>query len=558
MPPESVTEEDATGARDDGGAVAVDDLPAEVEDLLGAAGVEWPYLNEKALRAFVRALRGFRGGMLRIHLDATDSLARIAREQSPDGAEETLQDWDDTAAAYVFGIADDIESFCRGFEDWVAVITVEKSSLLERLRTLAAEAAMETSRVGVGGGGTAAPPAPKVGIGTRVDEVYQCAKNLLADLDSKLEREAGVMFGERLAPLLGRIAESAHAVGGTSSLLRGEGTFAPGADIETVYLHIDRFRGFAEAMTECSRALMASMRGLDFGARPEPGSGSVSGSVSGLAGLDADAVGMDAVGTDLVTRDADDPVSDDDEPAEGFAVWRGHTYRAERVTHSAVRLSLMPGDTRPPVAPELGSWPYTGSLLLWPAQLDTWFGPAKPGPTKSPTAASSPATSSVETRTDLLELWRLRFAEEAFRYFTPAIAEPGSPARARVADGPCVVGEFARWRGRVYGAQSMPDDSARLFPLPGDDRTPVVPDLARHARGLWASPIELEEWYAVCTTFYVGDDAYVALWLDGGVVEGLRAYTADPTRERFPVGRVTDLQEERRDLLAEWKWKTGI
>jgi hypothetical protein len=256
---------------------------------------------------------------------------------------------------------------------------------------------------------------------------------------------------------------------------------------------------------------MASMRGLDFGARP---------------------------GTADTSETAPDEV-----PAEGYAVWRGHVYRAERVTQSAVRLSLMPGDPRPPVAPELGGWPYTGSLLLWPAQLDEWVGPTAFG---------------VDERADLLELWHLRFAEEAFRYFTPAFADPVARAFDVLPDGPLVVGEFARWRGRVYGAQTMPDDSARLFPLPGDDRTPVLPDLARHARGLWASPIELEEWYSVCTTFYVGDDAYLAVGLAAGMVEGLRAYTADPVREAFPLGKVTDLQEERRDLLAEWKWKVGI
>jgi hypothetical protein len=175
-------------------------------------------------------------------------------------------------------------------------------------------------------------------------------------------------------------------------------------------------------------------------------------------------------------------------------------------------------------------------------------------------------------RADLLELWRLRFAEEAFRYFMPVFSDaqraPATTAAppsgiGRGCAGPApddsfVVGEFARWHGRLYGAQTMPDESPRLFPLPGDDRTPVVPDLARHARGMWASPIELEEWYAVCTTFYVGNDAYLALSLAGGRIEGLRAYAVDPGRETFGLAEVADLQEERRDLLAEWKWKTGI
>jgi hypothetical protein len=182
---------------------------------------------------------------------------------------------------------------------------------------------------------------------------------------------------------------------------------------------------------------------------------------------------------------------------------------------------------------------------LWPAQLDAWVGPAPGGPGR---------------RADLLAIWHLRFAEEAFRYFMPGFGGPQAGAAAAATPGRAVfaAGEFARWRGRLYGAQTMPDDSARLFPLPGDDRTPVVPDLARHARGLWASPIELEEWYAVCTTFYVDDDAYLALSVGEGHVVGLRAYTAGPVREMFALDEVADLQEERRDLLAEWKRRTGI
>lgn len=510
--------------------MAVDELPAEVEGLLDAAGAEWPYLNEGAVRAFVRALRGFRSGMLAIHLDATDSLARIAREQPQEGAEETLEDWDGHAAAYVFGVAEEIEAFCVMFEGWIAGVAADKAAAVERLGALLAGVCARSGDACLCG---------------CVAQARQGAKNVLAELDTKLEGEAGVMFGERLDPLLGRIAGSGGVLGGgTSSLLQGRGTFAPGADLETVYLHIDRFRSFAEAMTACARTLTASMKGLDFGARPGPD---------------------DAAGPEP-----------DDEPAEGFAVWRGHRYRAEPVSRSAVRLSLLPGDRRPPVAPELGGWPYTGSLLLWPGQLDAWVGPV-PGP-----SAGADASDCGGQRADLLELWRLRFAEEAFRYFMPvfgdvprdpgaAASASGSAASAASAvpgpgrclpptgdDGSFVVGEFARWRGRLYGAQTMPDDSARLFPLPGDDRTPVVPDLARHARGLWASPIELEEWYAVCTTFYVGDDAYLAVSLADGEVEGLRAYTADPARETFALAEVADLQEERRDLLAEWKWKTGI
>ena len=44
-------------------------------------------------------------------------------------------------------------------------------------------------------------------------------------------------------------------------------------------------------------------------------------------------------------------------------------------------------------------------------------------------------------------------------------------------------------------------------------------DLARHAKGMWASPVELDEWYALWTTFYVGDDAYMALKIESGVIE---------------------------------------
>jgi hypothetical protein len=467
--------------------VAVDRLPVQVAEFLKAAGVDWPYVSERALRGFLELLRVYRREMLETHYEATDSLAVVAREQPMEAALETLADWAEHAEAYVFGVTDEVEVFATFFERWTAELALRKSAVVDQLSGLAGEffeaKSDETLRAAHAG----------------------AAKDLIGRLESVLEADVREAFEHRLQSLLAKVAES-DLLKCESSLARGEGGLVRGADVDLVLFHADKLKRNGDTVREIGDRLTKGIAELDFGARPGE--------------------------EDDVEPGTPDP------PSYSYAIWRGRTYTAEPAGDRTVCLAIPMGDARPPVTPELGSWPYTGNLYVWPAELDGWFDAAKP---------------DEAARTDLLEFWRLEASENAFRYFTQSNTEFLPPESSCIPDTAFTPGEFAVWRGRLYGAQTMDPGTVRLFALPGDVRTPVVPDLARHAKGMWASPIELDEWYALWTTFYVGDAAYMALGIESGVIEGFRAFASQPVRRRFALSEILDLQEERRDLLADYR-----
>lgn len=134
--------------------------------------------------------------------------------------------------------------------------------------------------------------------------------------------------------------------------------------------------------------------------------------------------------------------------------------------------------------------------------------------------------------------------------------------------------QLARWRGQVFSAaRSFRDrDKLLLKPLPGQDAPADfgrVPGTA--GVGLEVPPTELDEWWSTRTLFTwrgrqflvsreEGDSLHATLvdvddrWAEEN---GLWVVERGHARGTFARADVEELHEERTDLLASWRERTG-
>ncbi|HET9170943.1 MAG TPA: hypothetical protein VFN97_16010, partial [Actinospica sp.] len=59
--------------------MAADDLPGPVVTFLNVIGIDWPYLNEDAIRQFASMVREFGQAVQQTHDDATQAISNIAQ-----------------------------------------------------------------------------------------------------------------------------------------------------------------------------------------------------------------------------------------------------------------------------------------------------------------------------------------------------------------------------------------------------------------------------------------------------------------------------------------------
>ena len=130
-------------------------------------------------------------------------------------------------------------------------------------------------------------------------------------------------------------------------------------------------------------------------------------------------------------------------------------------------------------------------------------------------------------------------------------------------------GRFVEYRGRTYRA--LTDDRLPMIPLRVEGRAPVPeglePDPGGRADVFLVAPADVTAWYASSWTFRWKGELFSSGGARDGRISGYYLGTkgaafADAHLTRtgaieyegtFPLEEVTDLTEERHDLLATWK-----
>lgn len=133
---------------------------------------------------------------------------------------------------------------------------------------------------------------------------------------------------------------------------------------------------------------------------------------------------------------------------------------------------------------------------------------------------------------------------------------------------------LARWRGRTFTASlSFRDKNLVILkPLPGEDAPEgfaKIPGTAGVGREV--SPTELDEWWSTRTYFRWRGKRFLLVGRDGDRLDGslydvddewarengLHILERSVARGTFDVHEVEELHEERTDILARWRERTG-
>jgi uncharacterized protein YukE len=236
--------------------VAADDLPGPVVTFLNVLGVDWPYLNEDAIRSFASMVREFGQAVAETHADATRSIANIAEAYQGASTERLQSGWSKLSARHVDEIVDGCQVLAGALDVGAEFVVGQKVEAVIELGVMAgtflADQAASVLTLGLA---EAAVPV-----------IIEAGKLLVETLKQQIiQYIVGEVIEVAAKPLFAKVEEVLSGLDWSQSGAEGGGAGTGfSLDEEMATAHIAVLRGHALTMKGHAQTLRSGLSGLSF------------------------------------------------------------------------------------------------------------------------------------------------------------------------------------------------------------------------------------------------------------------------------------------------------
>jgi len=236
--------------------VAADDLPGPVVTFLNVIGIDWPYLNEDAIRSMAQLVREFGQAVEQTHQDATSSVANFAQAYQGSSTDAMHSGWTQLSAAHVNEIVEGCDILADALEVGADFVVGQKVEAAIQLGIMAAEfVADQVASAFTFGLAEAAVPAIIAGGKALVETLkQQIIQTIMGDV---IEAALKPLFAKVEKMLSGLDWSNAQGGGGGSS--KGFSI-----DFAEARQHVAILRAHAETMRGHAQTLHEGLGGLSF------------------------------------------------------------------------------------------------------------------------------------------------------------------------------------------------------------------------------------------------------------------------------------------------------
>jgi uncharacterized protein YukE len=236
--------------------MAADDLPGPVVTFLNVIGIDWPYLNEDAIRSFASMVREFGQAVAQTHEDATVSIAGVARAYQGASTQRMQSGWSRLSAAHVEEGVEGCGVLADALEVGADFVVAQKVEAVVELGVMAASfLADQAAAVATFGLAEAA-----VGL------IIEAGRKLVEALKQQIiQYVTGEIIEAAAKPLFAKVQSALAGLDWSQS-----GADAAGAgsrfslDAEEAAAQISVLRGHARTMRGHAQTLESGLAGLSF------------------------------------------------------------------------------------------------------------------------------------------------------------------------------------------------------------------------------------------------------------------------------------------------------
>jgi len=235
--------------------VAADDLPGPVVTFLNVIGIDWPYLNEDAIRSMAQLVREFGQAVEQTHQDATSSVANFALAYQGSSTDAMHSGWTQLSAAHVNEIVEGCDILADALEVGADFVVGQKVEAAIQLGIMAAEfVADQVASAFTFGLAEAAVPAIIAGGKALVETLkQQIIQTIMGDV---IEAALKPLFAKVEKMLSGLDWSNAQGGGGSSKGFS--------IDFAEARQHVAILRAHAETMRGHAQTLHEGLGGLSF------------------------------------------------------------------------------------------------------------------------------------------------------------------------------------------------------------------------------------------------------------------------------------------------------
>jgi uncharacterized protein YukE len=238
------------------------ELPTEVEQFLQFIGINFPMVNEDAVRAMAQHVREFSQNVADTHQQATDTIGRMSEGYQGAAYEALVQKWADKSNSHMTELHDACEVVATALEAGADFIVAQKVAAIAELVAMAvAFVADQAAAVATFGLAEAALAAIEEG-----------AEKLCEFLEQQLTQYIiGEILEAAIKPLSGVIEKALsgfvfQAVEGALGVSGGGGAVGESFMVDRAALepHLSQMRAHGETMVSHAQALTSNISSLNF------------------------------------------------------------------------------------------------------------------------------------------------------------------------------------------------------------------------------------------------------------------------------------------------------
>ena len=236
--------------------MAADDLPGPVVTFLNVIGIDWPYINEDAIRSMAQLVREFGQAVEQTHQDSTLAVRNFAQAYQGASTEVMHSSWTQLSTTHVTEIVDGCHILADALEVGADFVVGQKVEAAIQLGIMAAEfVADQAASVATLGLAEAAVPAI-IALGKALVETLkqQIIQTIMGDV---IEAAAKPLFAKVEHMLAG--LDWSNAQGAASGSSSGFSI-----DFAEARRHVALVRAHAETMRGHAQTLHEGLGGLNF------------------------------------------------------------------------------------------------------------------------------------------------------------------------------------------------------------------------------------------------------------------------------------------------------
>lgn len=241
------------------------ELPGPVVDLLQFFGINWPVINEDAVRELATHVRQFAQNLENVHQDASATIHNMGQAYQGASYDALLGMWAEKSSKHLHELTDACGVVADALEAGADVIVGLKMAAIGELAALAASfIADQAAAVATFGLAEAALAGIEMAARKAIDTLVQ---QIIGYMTAEI-------VGKALQPLLGKVASAvegwtftslAGAAGGTGAAIGGGAvgaSFMVHADELTAHAAV--LRGHAETAAAHARTFRTAVAGVSF------------------------------------------------------------------------------------------------------------------------------------------------------------------------------------------------------------------------------------------------------------------------------------------------------